>query len=284
MILFGNKMNYLMLMCLLLSLSLHLMIFVGEKPEVPVKIFAEDQIVMSVVDRNRNDFFLGSQNQVKTPLTINESLAGKVQPSEQKKIASNPISENKIAVQPTFNTKKTQVVNLRHKSEVTATVDKLSTVAEVKTETSDIQSEEISDGRYLKETLESETKEPPLVINGESISTSNSFNDLSAPAEAKERVDSGSARQVIPPRYRDCPAPEYPSRARVRGWSGKVDLAIKVLADGQVGKITLTKSSGYPILDRAGIKAVRNWIFHPAIKDGVEIDYTATVPLEFTLK
>lgn len=49
---------------------------------------------------------------------------------------------------------------------------------------------------------------------------------------------------------------EYPSVARRRGWCGKLVLGFLLCADGSVENLTVLKSSGHGILDRAAMQAV----------------------------
>lgn len=57
------------------------------------------------------------------------------------------------------------------------------------------------------------------------------------------------------------PKPDYPSLARKRGWAGITEVAVVVDATGSVVEATVAKSSSYPVLDRAAVRAVRGWRF-----------------------
>ncbi len=85
------------------------------------------------------------------------------------------------------------------------------------------------------------------------------------------------------PRYKDNDKPTYPRIAREREYEGKVVLRVEVLANGQVGKVILQEPSGYQILDRTAIKAVRNWQFHPAKKNGLPADHWTIITIELRL-
>lgn len=56
---------------------------------------------------------------------------------------------------------------------------------------------------------------------------------------------------------RDCPAPEYPSRARRQGWQGTVDVELAIGHDGAVQEARLRRSSGYPALDEVALGVAR---------------------------
>lgn len=49
----------------------------------------------------------------------------------------------------------------------------------------------------------------------------------------------------------------YPLAARRQGWQGTVTIAFTVYADGAVGELRVTASSGYPMLDGQALEAVR---------------------------
>ena len=49
----------------------------------------------------------------------------------------------------------------------------------------------------------------------------------------------------------------YPRIAIRNSWHGQVDLAIRVQANGELGKIYVIQSSGYNLLDKAAIKSVQ---------------------------
>jgi protein TonB len=85
------------------------------------------------------------------------------------------------------------------------------------------------------------------------------------------------------PDYKINPKPNYPMIARRSGYEGIVLLRVFVLENGRVGKIELEKSSGYGILDKSAIDAVKDWVFIPGKKNGVPIPSWVTVPIRFEL-
>lgn len=50
---------------------------------------------------------------------------------------------------------------------------------------------------------------------------------------------------------------DYPTLARRRGWSGKVDVAFLIAPDGNVSDVRVETSSGFPVLDDQALEAVR---------------------------
>ena len=86
------------------------------------------------------------------------------------------------------------------------------------------------------------------------------------------------------PIYKKNIPPQYPLLARRRGYQGKVLLEVLVKKDGKAGSIRLTKSSGYEILDRAAIKGVKEWLFHPAKRGDELVEMWVEIPIRFQLK
>ena len=78
--------------------------------------------------------------------------------------------------------------------------------------------------------------------------------------------------------------PEYPARARRRGWEGRVVLRVRVAITGRALSVEVKKSSGYRLLDRTAEEAVRKWQFSPGRLAGVPVVTSADVPIVFRLK
>jgi protein TonB len=85
------------------------------------------------------------------------------------------------------------------------------------------------------------------------------------------------------PKYKQNPAPEYPSLARKRGWQGKVVLEVVILADGSVEQVRLHSGSGFALLDKAAIAGVGQWRFSPEMHDGKAVPSKVLVPVNFSL-
>jgi protein TonB len=77
--------------------------------------------------------------------------------------------------------------------------------------------------------------------------------------------------------------PIYPPRCLRMGTEGVVKVRILVGEDGVPQEITLAKSSGDSALDEAALTAVRDWIFVPAMRNGLPARAWAIVPIEFKL-
>ncbi len=88
----------------------------------------------------------------------------------------------------------------------------------------------------------------------------------------------------IQPRYAINPKPHYPQEAKRRGYEGEVLLRVEVLSNGQVGEVEVKRSSGYEILDRSAIMAVREWRFIPARRGETPVSVWVTIPVIFQLR
>ncbi len=85
------------------------------------------------------------------------------------------------------------------------------------------------------------------------------------------------------PLYAHNPIPEYPTVAKRRHWEGIVTLSVEVTARGTVASIQLLESSGYDILDKTAVQAVKTWRFLAGTVNGKPISSKVTVPVHFTL-
>jgi protein TonB len=76
---------------------------------------------------------------------------------------------------------------------------------------------------------------------------------------------------------------DYPFLSRVLGQEGTTELSLKVLADGTVTDVKVTKSSDSDRLDDAAVDCVSGWHYRPAIKDGQLVDSPMTVKVDWKL-
>jgi TonB family protein len=86
------------------------------------------------------------------------------------------------------------------------------------------------------------------------------------------------------PRYAQNPKPAYPREAREKGYEGEVILRVEVLPNGRVGQIEVKNSSGYELLDRSALAAVRQWKFVPAKNGETPIPLWVNIPVKFQLQ
>jgi protein TonB len=104
-------------------------------------------------------------------------------------------------------------------------------------------------------------------------------------AEEQDRhVSLDETTTVAAPNYKENHAPKYPLVARRRNYEGTVLLDVLVSKKGMVDSIRLAESSGHQVLDRAAVKAVRAWAFHPGKKGDEPVAMWVTVPVRFQLE
>ena len=90
--------------------------------------------------------------------------------------------------------------------------------------------------------------------------------------------------QEARPLYRRNPPPRYPRLAEKRGYEGTVVLEVLVDQRGKVGDLRVLSSSGYNVLDRAALAAVKDWSFEPASRGDEKVEMWVKIPIRFQLK
>lgn len=78
-------------------------------------------------------------------------------------------------------------------------------------------------------------------------------------------------------------APVYPEMARQLGQEGQVIVSAEVDANGFAISVEISKSSGYELLDAAALKAIKKWLFSPAIEKGKPVPSKIEIPIRFQL-
>ena len=101
-------------------------------------------------------------------------------------------------------------------------------------------------------------------------------------ARQQRTVDPYYPDPYYPARYRGTPTqPPYPRLAVRLGQEGTTRLVVEINPQGEVVAISLHKSSGFAVLDKAAIAAVQEWKFIPPT--GVTGTSKALVPVRFKL-
>ncbi len=93
----------------------------------------------------------------------------------------------------------------------------------------------------------------------------------------KENIESGSikGRGIKKITCLKCLEPKYPKLAQKKGYEGILKLRITILKNGSVKEVSIIESTGYSILDKAGIYAAKNSKFYPISKETkLKIEYT----------
>lgn len=102
--------------------------------------------------------------------------------------------------------------------------------------------------------------------------------------DSMSNISSTGEITIAIPRYRENAYPNYPLFARMMGYEGVVLISAEIFSDGKVGSLKLKRSSGYSVLDKSAIDAVKTWRFDPAKKMGKPITMWVDVPIKFVLK
>ena len=110
-----------------------------------------------------------------------------------------------------------------------------------------------------------------------------------SPAVAKKAIPTQSlARRTspkfIPAAYATWAPPDYPERARRKGWQGTTLLRVLVNSRGKSETVEISRSSGFSILDGAAVKAVQRWRFRPAHDGRKTVESWVKVPIVFRLE
>ncbi|WP_153913003.1 energy transducer TonB [Shewanella sp. TC10] len=112
-------------------------------------------------------------------------------------------------------------------------------------------------------------------------------NEVSA-AHNQQQVDAkqGVTKQTVAlqqPTFSAPPSqPNYPRKARKRGFEGTATVEVMFNQIGEQLSLTLVNSSGYSLLDAAAIDAVEKWKF-AAPSPQTAFAYTVRVPVKFAL-
>ena len=75
--------------------------------------------------------------------------------------------------------------------------------------------------------------------------------------------------------------PVYPAMALRRRLSGWVELRFTVGTDGKVSEVTVLRSDPARMFDREATRAVQQWLFEPALRNGVKVPTTLSRRIEF---
>jgi periplasmic protein TonB len=102
--------------------------------------------------------------------------------------------------------------------------------------------------------------------------------------ETIENTFTGALTEIKDATYRKQTPPVYPRRALELGQQGNVILHALIKPDGFPSELKIKDSSGYSLLDKAALAAVRKWEFEPTHKDGTTIASWVRVPIEFVIQ
>ena len=139
---------------------------------------------------------------------------------------------------------------------------------------------------------------PPVMSGANNAATSSSLVDPSANSKVDQAPSSVSGQRrvlaAIPPGGQDISGsqveiihyvpPVHPRLAKELGWEGTVVVKFLVQTTGLPSQVTVKKSSGYPILDKAATDAIRQWRFKPAMDGNISINKITFATLKFELQ
>lgn len=75
--------------------------------------------------------------------------------------------------------------------------------------------------------------------------------------------------------------PEYPTLAKTARISGVVHLIGTIAKDGTIRNLQLI--GGHPLLSRAAMEAVSQWVYEPTLLNGEPVEVIAPIEVSFTL-
>ena len=104
-------------------------------------------------------------------------------------------------------------------------------------------------------------------------------------AQIQDSTNGHQASTVIhKARYLKQTPPRYPRRALRLNQEGLVKLHVLISPKGLPTETKVSKSSGYPLLDREALRAVKSWVFHPEQVNGKLKAVWAEVPVRFKIR
>ncbi len=139
------------------------------------------------------------------------------------------------------------------------------------------------EGHVTQEPLPRSLPLPVVQLSSGSEETGAPQKRVSASAETISTELSVLPEPGLLPVYATNPRPVYPAVARRKGWTGKVLLLVQVDKNGKVCQLSVDKGSGYSVLDRAALRAVRRWRFVPPGNAGREMVSEVVIPIDFRL-
>jgi len=87
----------------------------------------------------------------------------------------------------------------------------------------------------------------------------------------------------VPARVLSAVPPTYPETAKVLGQQGTVFINMLIDKDGSVMRVSVAKTSGYPLLDSAAVQCGHEWKFSAAIQNHQPVRIWVAAPIRFVL-
>jgi protein TonB len=137
---------------------------------------------------------------------------------------------------------------------------------------------------------EKATAEKPAAKQGVKRAAEGQTASLGAPTGGErlgrsENDDTNGVLNVnMNPRFRQPPAPpRYPRQSVERDEEGVVMVRAFVDPAGAPQRVVVFRTSGFPLLDEAALKAVQGWRFEPMVREGRATAAWVQVPVRFRL-
>lgn len=92
-----------------------------------------------------------------------------------------------------------------------------------------------------------------------------------------------NSHNIEKPGIKNYTKPVYPSNLRKRNIEGKLIISLRIDKKGQPHDLKINQSSGYQSFDQAALKAVLNWEFKAAEKEGQKVEVLVNLPIRFNL-
>jgi periplasmic protein TonB len=121
-------------------------------------------------------------------------------------------------------------------------------------------------------------REPKFVVEDKEVET------VGEPLVVDVGPTTVAEPQVTAPHLLRSFDPPYPNASIRAEEQGVVQVRVTISRRGEVGEARIEKSSGYPRLDDAALKAVRQWAFAPAMRGDQAMAGSTVIAVRFRLK
>jgi protein TonB len=125
---------------------------------------------------------------------------------------------------------------------------------------------------------------PAALPVAETVASSSSSSSTASSDATASASDAPLVAANFDAAYLRNPKPPYPAISKKLHEEGRVELHVYVLADGNVGKVEIRRSSGYGRLDESAKTTVNRWRFSPGRRGDKAVDSWVIVPILFNLK
>lgn len=123
-----------------------------------------------------------------------------------------------------------------------------------------------------------------ITLPAEQVPTAITMAAASAPPAVADGEGSEAPVSVSDPDYLRLPAVVYPPAAKRVRAQGLVHVRALVNVEGRPSDVSVARSSGFDLLDRAACEAVRNALFKPYRRNNIARSMVVIVPIDFNLK